>query len=82
MKFTKETARRALRTFIQAALAYIAVNIALIDFNSDKELIRSGLIGLAVAAFAAGLGAVMNLEKVEDEESEEGEDEEDEENDV
>ncbi|MBQ9228781.1 MAG: hypothetical protein IJ168_08130 [Eubacterium sp.] len=63
MRFTKQTAKKALRTFIQAALAYIAVNIAIVDFTSGKEAARSALIGLAVSATAAGLAAVMNLEK-------------------
>lgn len=76
MKFTKETWRRALRTFLQAALAYIAVNLAAVDFNSGKEAARSALIGLAVSALAAGLSAAMNLEKKEPETPEEGEDEE------
>lgn len=76
MKFTKETAKRMLRTFIQAALAYIAVNIALVDFSSGKEVAKSGLIGLGVSALAAGLAAVMNLEKKESGEDEEDEEEE------
>lgn len=63
MRFSKETARRALRTFIQTALAYIAVNLAAIDFNGEKEIVKSALIGLCVSAIAAGLSAVMNLEK-------------------
>ena len=63
MKFTKETARRAFRTFVQAALAYIVVNITLVDFSSGKEIAKSGLIGLLVAAVAAGGAAVMNLEQ-------------------
>lgn len=65
MKFTKETAKRALRTFIQAALAYLAVNITVVDFNSDKEILKSTLIGIVVSAVAAGISAVMNLEKKE-----------------
>ena len=66
MRFTKETARRALRTLIQSALAYIAVNIAVIDFT-EKDAAKSALIGLVVSAVAAGIAAVMNLEKTEDE---------------
>lgn len=63
MKFTKETLKRALRTFIQAAIAYIAVNITVIDFSNGKEVAKSTLIGLAVSAVSAGVAAVMNLEK-------------------
>lgn len=77
MKFTKETLKRALRTFIQAAIAYIAVNIPVIDFGNDKEVAKSTLIGLAVSAVSAGVAAVMNLEKNdainEDEEDEDNE---------
>jgi ABC-type Fe3+-siderophore transport system permease subunit len=63
MKFTKNTLKRALRTFIQAAVAYIAVNIVAVDLNGEKETVRTALIGLAISAVAAGLSAAMNLEK-------------------
>ena len=59
MKFNKECLRRAWRTFIQAAVAYITVNIVLIDFS----VVKSAVTGLIVAAVAAGLAAVMNLSK-------------------
>ena len=62
MHLTKDGIDRALKTFIQAALAYIAVNIALIDFSEDKAALKSALTALAVAALAAGLSAAMNLE--------------------
>jgi hypothetical protein len=63
MKFTKETLRKAARTFLQTALGYILVNIALVDLTADKEVIQSALIGLGVSAVSAGAAAVMNLEK-------------------
>lgn len=63
MKFTKETLKRAGRTFIQAAIAYIGVNIAVVDFSSGKDVVKTSLIGLGVSAVAAGIAAVMNLEK-------------------
>lgn len=63
MKFTKETLKRALRTFAQTAVGYIVVNAAIIDFSSGKDAIKSALIGLCVSAIAAGIAAVMNLEK-------------------
>lgn len=63
MKFTKETLYRAGRTFLQAFLSYIVINIAIVDFSSGKEVAKSGLTGLAVSAGAAGISAVMNLEK-------------------
>ncbi|MBQ9228666.1 MAG: hypothetical protein IJ168_07500 [Eubacterium sp.] len=62
IKISKETVRRAVRTFVQAALAYIAVNFALVDFTDSRETVRTALIGLAVSATAAGLAAAMNLE--------------------
>ena len=66
MRFTKETARRALRTFLQAFVSYIAVNIVAINFyEEDIEVLKSGLIGLAISALAAGIAAVMNLEREE-----------------
>lgn len=63
VKFTKATATKALRTFLQAALAYIAVNIAVVDFANDEAVVKSALIGLATSAIASGIAAVMNLEK-------------------
>ena len=74
MRFTKETAKRALRTFIQAAIAYIAVNLTMIDFNEAKEMIKSAVIELIVSAVAAGIAAVMKLQQIE--EVKEGEDDE------
>jgi NADH:ubiquinone oxidoreductase subunit K len=60
--FTKQTAKRAVRTFIQSAVAYVAVNITLVDFSSSKSVVKSSLIGLAVSAIASAISAVMNLE--------------------
>lgn len=65
-KFTKETLRRMGRTFIQAAVSYIAVNIAVVDFTETDEVLQSAIIGLAVSALSAGIAAVMNLEEVTD----------------
>lgn len=62
MKFTKECFNRAIRTFLQSALAYLTVNIVLIDFNAEKDVIKTALIGLAISTLAAGISAVMNLE--------------------
>ena len=66
MKFTMETARRAGRTFVQAFLAYVVVNVAIIDFSAEKAVLKSALIGLAISAVSAGLAAVMNLEVKKD----------------
>ena len=65
-RFTKETAKRALRTFGQAAVGYILANIAFVDLTSGKDVAKSALIGLGVSALAAGLSAVMNLQKREE----------------
>ena len=72
MRFTRETLKRALRTFIQAFLAYIAVNVTFIDFGAEKAVIRSALTGLAVSAVASGLAAIMNLEGKNDDTNGEG----------
>lgn len=63
MKFTKESLYRAMRTFIQAMLGYVAVNVVLVDFSSSREVLKTALMGLLVSAVSAGLSAVMNLEK-------------------
>lgn len=63
MKFTQNTIKRATRTFVQAAVAYIAVYLA--NYGTD-ELFSSPktvLMGVFVSAIAAGLSAVMNLEQ-------------------
>lgn len=66
-KFTKDTLKKALRTFFQTAAGYIVVNIAVVDFSAGKDVIYSALLGLGCSAVAAGLAAVMNLEKKESE---------------
>lgn len=73
MKFTKETWRRALRTFIQAAVAYVAANLFVVDFSAESDVLKSALVGLGASALAAGIAAVMNLQKPEVEVSEEAE---------
>ncbi len=63
MKITKKTLMRALRTFIQTAIGYAAINVVAIDFSASKQVLKSALIGLGVAAVSAGVSAVMNLEE-------------------
>lgn len=58
----KETLRRALRTFGQAAIGYIAANIALIEWH-DTTALKAGITALITASVACGLAAVMNLPK-------------------
>ena len=36
---TKETARRAVRTFCQAAIGYISVNLIMVDFDCGQLFI-------------------------------------------
>lgn len=62
MTVTKNTLRRAARTFFQTAAGYICVNVTMLDFSQSREVVRSALTGLTVSAIAAGLSAVMNLE--------------------
>lgn len=56
----KKWVYRALRTFIQAAAGYIAVNVVTADFTA-----KSAVVGFAVSTLAAGLAAVMNLKEGE-----------------
>ncbi|MCI6254260.1 hypothetical protein [Eubacterium coprostanoligenes] len=67
MTCTKTTLKRAGRTFIQSALAYITVNVMYINFTDDKVSVKSAVTGLLIAAVSAGISAVMNLEKKEGE---------------
>lgn len=57
----KNCVKRALRTFVQTAIGYLAVNIAVVDFSADKAALKSCLVGLGVSAVSAGVSAVMNL---------------------
>ena len=67
MTCTKTTLKRAGRTFIQSALAYITVNVMYINFTDDKVSVKSAVTGFLIAAVSAGISAVMNLEKKEGE---------------
>lgn len=67
MKFTKETLKRTLRTFLQAAVAYIVTHSFIIDFTDTNEVVKRALIGLTVSAVSAGIAAIMNLERIEEE---------------
>ena len=59
----KNCVRRAIRTFFQTAVGYIAVNIAIVDFSADRAALKSCLVGLGVSAVSAGISAVMNLKE-------------------
>lgn len=59
----KETVVRAVRTFLQAAVGYIAANLAMGLSGADNGAasLKTVLTGLIAAAVACGLAAVMNL---------------------
>ena len=62
----KEWLYRALRTFGQAMLGYLAANLVatVTDVDlSDRSVLINTLLGLFAASVAAGLAAVMNREK-------------------
>lgn len=52
--------KRSIRTFLQTAVGYISVNLAMVDF-SDTQVLKTCLIGISVSAVSAGLAAVMNF---------------------
>ncbi|MEE1061466.1 MAG: hypothetical protein UH080_06545 [Ruminococcus sp.] len=64
--FTKNCLKRALRTFLQTAVGYIVTNLAMyfgdLDF-ANEDLLKKAVSGIVISAVAAGLSAVMNLEK-------------------
>ena len=66
MKFTKETLKRTLRTFLQAALSYLLVSLSAVDLSEDGQALKSLLLGMAVSSLAAGFAAIMNLEEPAD----------------
>ncbi len=55
--------KRSLRTFLQTAVGYIAVNVATLNFTEDGVILKSAVIGLGVSAVAAGIAAVMNMKE-------------------
>lgn len=59
MSAFKECARRAARTFLQAALGYVAANVA--GLVTDCGFTKNAAAALLTAACAAGLAALMNL---------------------
>lgn len=59
--FTKETARRALRTFLQAFIPCFSAG--LVEALKDKGSFTWGaIIALVIPAVSAGIAALMNLE--------------------
>jgi hypothetical protein len=70
---SKRCLKKALRTFLQTTIGYVITNITFslsgVNF-ADGDVLKNALIGLAIAAIAAGAAAVMNLEKGEIENNE------------
>lgn len=63
MKLTKQTIYRSVRTFFQSAIAYISVNLMLVNFADKSDTLKNALVGLLISAISAGISAVMNLER-------------------
>ncbi|MBQ3970473.1 MAG: hypothetical protein II685_08345 [Clostridia bacterium] len=57
----KTWVKRAIRTFIQAAVGYLAVALPTIDFEGDG--VKAALIGIGVSSVSAGLAAIMNIKE-------------------
>lgn len=55
--FKSEAFRRAARTFVQAAAAYIVVNVMSVDFTA-----KSAVTGFIAACIAAGIAGIMNID--------------------
>ena len=65
MKKWGECIKRALRTFAEAAAAYLAAHLvyAVSTGGEDIHVLRTALMGLAVSSVAAGIAAVLNMPK-------------------
>lgn len=61
----KDMLVKAGRTFLQAFLAYLSLNLVDVVANGleDFELLKTAMFGLLMSAIAAGIAAVMNLPK-------------------
>ncbi|MGN1051007.1 MAG: hypothetical protein ACI4QE_01765 [Acutalibacteraceae bacterium] len=63
-QFSKNCVRRALRTFLQTALAYIVTNVTCtLSGITDISQAKTIIIGVIISAIAAGISAVMNLKE-------------------
>lgn len=67
MKITKETIRRTVRTFLQAAAGFLATTGISVLVTNDYSITKDIILGIAGSALAAGVAAVMNLESNNDE---------------
>lgn len=60
----KETIKRAIRTFVQAAIGYVAAHLLyVLPEGANADTMKSAFMGVTVCAIAAGLAAAMNLPK-------------------
>ena len=65
----KESKKRALRTFIQAFIGFVATNLLVYIPSFDFEnfdVFKTATISLLAPAIAAGVAAVMNYQKQEE----------------
>lgn len=62
MKFTKETGRRSMRTFLQASCGFLATTGIATLISHDYDITKEIAFGLIGSAVSAGIAAVMNLE--------------------
>ncbi len=74
MKFTSESAYRAVRTFVQAFFGVLVGNMTLIsalDFTMEpKTVVTTICIQIFAPAVSAGIAAVMNMSNAEEAEAE------------
>lgn len=61
----KDIGIRCLKTFIQGVVAYLTVSISTTDFT-DKEAIKSLIIGCIASAVSALMNLINNLLKGDD----------------
>ena len=75
MKLKDDGLKRILKTFIQAFISTLTVEIVSVDFTGEKSVIKSALYTIAISCIAAGLAAAMNLERTYPTDEEENYDE-------
>lgn len=56
----KNWIKRAIRTFLQAAVGYIVVSLPTVDWK-DGDILKTTLVGIGVSSVAAGCAAVLNF---------------------
>lgn len=56
----KDWIKRALRTFVQSAVAYFCTAIVAVDWSAEKQVLKTTIIGIVMSAIAGGISAAMN----------------------